>query len=263
MTLPLWVIIPAAGVGQRMQASCPKQYLSLAGHTILDRTIDIFISHPLVAGVLVGISAEDAYWSDSKWCDHDSVHCFVGGKERSDTVQEGLRYLFNLTGIKQQDVLVHDAARPLLTHAALERIIHHHSEQGALLAVPSKDTVKRQQCGSAIVETTLDRNIIWLAQTPQRFPARALLDALEKAQAQGIAVTDECSAMEFMGWHPDLVVGENSNIKITLPEDVLIAEALFTYLAKKNLIKKSLAKAKAKTSPANPRLSNLNSKYHS
>ncbi len=234
MTSALWVIIPAAGVGQRMQAHCPKQYLSLVGQTILDRTIDIFISHPMIAGVLVGVGEADEYWPDSKWYQHKLVHSFIGGKERSDTVQAGLKYLLNLTGLKQQEVLVHDAARPLLTHTALDRIIDHVSDQGALLAMPSKDTVKRQVSSSQVVETTLDRNTIWLAQTPQKFPLQALLDALDKAQSAGVVITDECSAMEFSGWHPDLVVGESSNIKITLPEDLLIAEALFSYLCHSN-----------------------------
>jgi 2-C-methyl-D-erythritol 4-phosphate cytidylyltransferase len=221
-------------VGQRMQANCPKQYLSLAGKTILDRSIAVFITHPRIAGVLVGVSENDPYWPDSAWHDHGCVHSFVGGKERSDTVQKGLRYLLGTIDGEEQEVLVHDAARPLLSQTALNRIINHHSAQGALLAMPAKDTIKLQMSDLPLVDATLDRNAIWLAQTPQKFPAHALLEALEKAQAQGISVTDECSAMEFIGWHPDLVVGESSNIKITLPEDLLIAEALFSYLSHSN-----------------------------
>ena len=129
-----------------------KQYLPLAGQTILDRTIDIFISHPLIAGVLVGVGENDAYWSDSKWQQHDLVHMFVGGKERCDTVQKGLRYLLDTVDVMQQDVLVHDAARPLLSQAALNRIIHHTSDQGALLAMPAKDTVKLQVLGQPLVD---------------------------------------------------------------------------------------------------------------
>ena len=235
MMNPLWVIIPAAGVGQRMQANCPKQYLSLAGQTILDRTIAIFMAHPLIAGVLVGVGENDEYWPDSQWYDNASIHRFTGGKERSETVQKGLRYLLNSFDVHQNEVLVHDAARPLLSQKALNRIINHSSEQGALLAMPAKDTVKLQVADQPVVDATLDRNAIWLAQTPQKFPAQALLDALECAQNEGVAVTDECSAMEFVGWHPDLVVGESSNIKITLPEDLLIAEALFSYLSDSDL----------------------------
>lgn len=239
MTSSLWVIVPAAGVGQRMQSHCPKQYLSLAGQTILDRTIDIFISHVSVAGVLVGVGEHDAYWPDSKWYQHDRVHRFTGGKERCDTVQKGLEYLLSGFGVTQQDVLVHDAARPLLSPTALKRIIDHRSDQGAILAMPVKETVKRQVAEQNAVDITLDRSTIWLAQTPQKFPAQALLTALQTAQMQGITVTDECSAMEFVGWHPDLVIGESSNIKITLPEDLLIAEALFSFLSSSGVLSPS------------------------
>lgn len=233
MTQTFWVIIPAAGIGQRMQANCPKQYLSLAGETILDRTIALFISHPLISGVLVGIGQEDAYWPHSKWCNHALVKTFVGGEERSDTVQKGLRYLLDMSDVNEhQPVLVHDAARPLLSQGALNRIMDHKSEHGAILAMPAKDTVKLQLAEQPLVDATLDRSAIWLAQTPQKFPLLALLDSLERAQLEGVSVTDECSAMEFIGWHPDLVIGESSNIKITLPEDLLIAEALFSYLSK-------------------------------
>ncbi|PYF78661.1 MULTISPECIES: 2-C-methyl-D-erythritol 4-phosphate cytidylyltransferase [Marinomonas] len=233
MTQTFWVIIPAAGVGQRMQANCPKQYLSLAGETILDRTIALFISHPLIAGVLVGVGQEDAYWPHSTWYNHALVKTFIGGEERSDTVQKGLRHLLSMPDINEhQAVLVHDAARPLLSQDALNRIMDHQSEHGAILAMPAKDTVKLQLAERPLVDATLDRSAIWLAQTPQKFPLSALLDALEKARLEGVSVTDECSAMEFIGWHPDLVIGESSNIKITLPEDLLIAEALFSYLSK-------------------------------
>lgn len=232
MTPSLWVIIPAAGVGQRMQCDCPKQYLQLDGETILDRTIDIFTSHPSVLGVLVGISAEDDYWAQSRWANHAAVHRFVGGKERSDTVQQGLEYLSALIDdMVSMPVLVHDAARPLLTRVALERILFHSSDQGAILAMPAKDTVKQQMSAHSSVKRTLDRTEIWLAQTPQKFPAQALFDALKKAQTDGITITDECSAMEYVGWQPDLVIGESSNIKVTLPEDLLIAEALWSYLS--------------------------------
>lgn len=235
MTQPLWVIIPAAGVGQRMLADCPKQYLSLAGESILDRTIAIFIDHPLIAGVAVGISEEDAYWSESKWYQDASVHTFSGGKERSDTVQKGLQWLLDMTGIKDQEVLVHDAARPLLSQKTLDKIINHHSPQGSLLAMPARDTVKLQQPEIKAVEKTLDRNLIWLAQTPQKFSLDLLLKALKQAKIANTMVTDECSAMESIGYYPDFLIGESSNIKVTLPEDLLIAEALFSYLFHSNL----------------------------
>ncbi|REG86864.1 2-C-methyl-D-erythritol 4-phosphate cytidylyltransferase [Marinomonas pollencensis] len=227
MTQALWVIIPAAGVGQRMNAGFPKQYLSLAGDTILDRTISIFIDHPMIAGIAVGLGAEDGYWPDSKWRNHKQVAVFVGGSTRSDTVRNGLQFLHEQQQIGCQSVLVHDAARPLLTATGLARIVENNHPQGAILAIPARDTVKCQT-DTGKVKGTLDRNHIWLAQTPQKFPADVLYEALKKADQQALAVTDECSAMELIGWHPDLVVGESSNIKVTLPEDLLIAEALIS-----------------------------------
>ncbi|MGO3344665.1 MAG: 2-C-methyl-D-erythritol 4-phosphate cytidylyltransferase [Marinomonas sp.] len=227
MTESLWVIIPAAGVGQRMQAGFPKQYLSLAGESILDRTISIFVSHPLIAGIVVGLGGDDAYWHESKWIDHPKVSTYIGGKERSETVQFGLVFLQEQHNIIRQSVLVHDAARPLLTQGSLARIIANTNEHGAILALPARDTVKRQTA-SGKVQNTLNRNDIWLAQTPQKFPASDLLEALKTAHQQAVEITDECSAMEFLGWHPELVIGESRNIKVTLPEDLLIAEALFS-----------------------------------
>ncbi|MCB5162026.1 2-C-methyl-D-erythritol 4-phosphate cytidylyltransferase [Marinomonas algarum] len=231
MRAALWVIIPAAGVGKRMQSTCPKQYLRLADNTILDTTIERFIQHPNIAGVLVGISQEDEYWCQSKWRQHASVHTFTGGKERCDTVQKGVSFLSQSCLIdKNPMVLVHDAARPLLSLAALNRIIEHESDQGALLAVPVKDTLKQQHQTSLKVEATLPRERIWLAQTPQKFPVAALLAAFEQAQREGVVVTDECSAMERMGWQPDLVLGDSRNIKVTVPEDLGIAEALLPHM---------------------------------
>ena len=235
MIEPLWVVIPAAGVGQRMQSDCPKQYLSLAGETILDRTIAVFMANPSIKGVMVGLGEEDGYWPDSKWFNHPSVHTYIGGQERCDTVQKGLQYLSTSTQNTAQLVLVHDAARPLLSQTALNRIIQHHSDHGSLLAMPARDTVKRQKTTSQSVEKTLDRRFIWLAQTPQKFDLNTLLSALLKAQEQSVEITDECSAMEYVGYHPDFLIGESSNIKITLPEDLLIAEALFSYLHQDDL----------------------------
>ncbi|MDB4837732.1 2-C-methyl-D-erythritol 4-phosphate cytidylyltransferase [Marinomonas sp.] len=231
MMAPLWVVIPAAGVGKRMLSACPKQYLNLVGQSVLDRTISIFLANPHIAGVVVGISQGDEYWPDSTYYSHHKVMVFEGGLERSDTVLNGLIYLQESNLDLEQDVLVHDAARPLLTQQALNRIIEHKSSQGALLAMPSRDTVKWQRSDVQEVEKTLDRNRIWLAQTPQKFSLGSLLVALEEANTKDIEITDECSAMEAAGFYPDLVVGESSNLKLTLPEDLLIAEALLSFLS--------------------------------
>ncbi len=229
MIQPLWVIIPAAGTGQRMKANSPKQYLHLDGQTILDRTIAIFLRHLMISGIAVGLRKEDVYWPASQWINHPQVFTYQGGTERSDTVLKGLEYLEQIQHITEQYVLVHDATRPLLSWRALERLVLNESAQGAILAIPVRDTIKQQKA-SGKIQATLDRNFIWLAQTPQKFPVVALLQALRTVQSKGIRITDECSAMEYFGWHPDLVMGENSNIKITFPEDLCIAEALIANL---------------------------------
>ncbi|GAB3488494.1 2-C-methyl-D-erythritol 4-phosphate cytidylyltransferase [Marinomonas epiphytica] len=226
MTNPLWVIIPAAGVGKRMQSHTPKQYLQLQNQTILDRTIGLFLRSESIAGVAVGLSDNDGYWPQSQWYQDARVKVFKGGAERSDTVLNGLMAL-EATLEEGASVLVHDAARPLLSQAALARIADYEGEQGALLAMPSRDTVK-QSSHQHKVMSTVDRNHIWLAQTPQKFPARALQQALLAGRQQNQAITDESSAMELMGWQPQLIEGESRNIKITLPEDILIAEALLS-----------------------------------
>jgi 2-C-methyl-D-erythritol 4-phosphate cytidylyltransferase len=219
-----WVIIPAAGAGKRMGGKVPKQYLLLNERSVLDITIGKFIDHPQIAGVVVGVSPDDEYWPHSEWETHPQVVRYDGGEERSDTVMNGLQVLMAL-GVPDEDfVLVHDAARPLVSAAALTRLMNHQGEQGALLAIPCKDTLKlaEQQRASG----TVDRSMIWQAQTPQKFPLLALYEALFDAAEQGIVITDESSAMELQDWQPDLIEGEASNLKITVPDDLVIAKAL-------------------------------------
>lgn len=221
-----WVIIPAAGVGQRMACIEPKQYLKLNNRTILDITISKFIAHPQVAGVAVGVSPDDAFWDASEWSSHPQVVRFDGGEQRSDTVLNGLQVLMAIGVPEAAQVLVHDAARPLVSQAALTRIMAHTGTQGALLALPCKDTLKLAEQQSATA--TVDRSVIWQAQTPQKFPLMALYEGILGALEEGIAITDESSAMELLGWQPDLIEGEPSNLKITVPDDLVIAQALLT-----------------------------------
>ncbi|SBS24565.1 2-C-methyl-D-erythritol 4-phosphate cytidylyltransferase [Marinomonas aquimarina] len=221
-----WVIIPAAGVGKRMASAQPKQYLMLDGKTILDSTIEKFIEHPQIAGIAVGVSPEDEYWQHSEWAGNTKVVRFDGGDERSETVLNGLQVLMAIGVADEDSVLVHDAARPLVSVEALTRIMAHTGDQGALLAIPCKDTLKlaEQQRSTA----TVDRSVIWQAQTPQKFPLMALYQGIASALEEGIAITDESSAMELIGWQPDLIEGEPSNLKITVPQDLVIAQALLS-----------------------------------
>ncbi|RDL42675.1 2-C-methyl-D-erythritol 4-phosphate cytidylyltransferase [Marinomonas piezotolerans] len=220
-----WVIIPAAGVGKRMQSAIPKQYLTLNQQTILDVTIARFLTHPSILGVAVGVSCDDEYWPLSEWATHPQVIRYDGGKQRADTVLNGLQVLQAVGIDGHTDVLVHDAARPLISHSAITRIVEHKGEFGALLAVPSKDTLKLAN-DSSCSQGTVDRSVIWQAQTPQKFPLGALLEGLSTAMEEGLEITDESSAMEQLGWQPTLVEGESTNFKITVPSDLLVAEAL-------------------------------------
>lgn len=227
-----WVIVPAAGSGKRMQISRPKQYLDLAGKYLLDRTLDQLFSHPQITDIALGLTENDYYWRESTWYKHPNVHVFNGGEERCETVKNGLQFLAQYHDVGDEFILVHDAARPLISHAEIDALIENENPIGALLAIPAKDTVKQSISVNehpARVLTTLDRQQIWLAQTPQKFIAHDLLTALHYAETKNIPITDESSALEVMGKHPDLVVGQPSNFKVTLPFDFIMANALMQY----------------------------------
>ncbi len=224
---PVWVVIPAAGVGSRMQADRPKQYLPLAGRTVIEHTIACFTGHPDVAGMVVAISAGDPYWASLP---HDPARIFTapGGRERADSVLNGLDYLIETLKVDAESwILVHDAARPCLQAGDIDRLLvvrEAVGDAGALLAVPVRDTMKRAQHDSPHVSHTEDRNGLWHALTPQMAKLGVLREALRYALNKGLPVTDEASALEYAGLHPLLVEGDARNIKITRPADLALAE---------------------------------------
>ncbi|MGE6529797.1 2-C-methyl-D-erythritol 4-phosphate cytidylyltransferase [Pseudomonas sp. NPDC077382] len=220
--LPLfWVVIPAAGIGSRMRADRPKQYLQLAGRTILEHTLDCFLGHPQLKGLVVCVARDDAWWPDLACSTELRVHCADGGSERADSVLGGLRKLSQLGASDNDWVLVHDAARPNLAVTDLNHLLGLLADDpvGGLLAVPARDTLKRANADGRVQET-VDRSVIWQAFTPQMFRLGALREALADALASGVAVTDEASALEWAGHHPRLVEGRADNLKITRPEDL-------------------------------------------
>lgn len=222
----VWVVIPAAGVGARMQADRPKQYLPLAGKTVIEHTLACFTGHPAVAGIVVAISAGDPYWPELPI--HDSqVFTAPGGKERADSVLNGLDYLLNeLQVTPETRVLVHDAARPCLSRHDLNQLLVAGMDEraGAILAVPVRDTMKRARAATPPhISHTEDRNGLWHALTPQMAQLGVLRAALADALRQGLPVTDEASALEHAGLHPLLVEGDGRNIKITRPADLALA----------------------------------------
>lgn len=215
------VIIPAAGIGSRMRADRPKQYLPLAGRALIEHTLDCFLDHPGLQKLVVCTAADDPWWPHLPCANHPLIQRAVGGAERADSVLNGLRVLLESGASAADWILVHDAARPNLARTDLDRLLAELADDtvGGLLAVPARDTLKRAGSDGRVQET-VDRSVIWQAYTPQMFRLGALRNALGDALAAGAQVTDESSAMEFAGFAPRLVEGRADNLKVTRPEDL-------------------------------------------
>lgn len=215
-----FALIPAAGVGARMAASGPKQYLKIGGKPMLRHAIDAFLFSELIAHTYVVVSPDDPI-IDSVVPSHGVTVLRCGGATRMKSVQNGLAALSPT--LRENDwVLVHDAARPGLDDALIEKLITQTGEHpvGGLLALPVVDTVKRSIAGEL---GTVSREGLWLAQTPQMFRYKLLRDALAAARDPN-QVTDDASAVEALGLSPKLVEGHPRNMKVTLPSDIRIAE---------------------------------------
>lgn len=228
MTIPVfWLVIPAAGIGSRMQAQCPKQYLTVAGKTILELTLSCFLEHSSVRGIVLALAEHDHWWPELQLSADVRIQTVIGGSERADSVLNALLALES-SGAQADDwVLVHDAARPLLEREDLDRLLTDLADDpvGGLLAVPARDTIKQVNAEGQIVKT-IDRSVIWHALTPQMFRLGLLQRTLADALQAGVAVTDESSAMEWAGFAPRVVEGRSTNIKITRPEDLLFLQTL-------------------------------------
>ncbi len=204
-----------------MAADRPKQYLSIAGKTILEHTVDRLLAHPEVERVVIAISAGDPYFPTLPLASDPRVVRVDGGAERADSVFAGLAAVDDA----QDWVLVHDAARPCLHQDDLQRLIEaaRQGAHGAILAAPVRDTMKRGN-GQQAIAGTVERANLWHALTPQMFRAGQLKQALEQALAEGATVTDEASALEHCGMSPMLVKGRADNLKVTQPEDLALAQ---------------------------------------
>ncbi|TRO18011.1 2-C-methyl-D-erythritol 4-phosphate cytidylyltransferase [Ectopseudomonas mendocina] len=221
MTTKFWLVIPAAGVGARMAADRPKQYLQIAGRCILEHTLHCFLDHPGLLGAVVCVALDDPFWPHLPVANDARIRRAPGGKERADSVLAGLEALVAEGANSEDWVLVHDAARPNLSREDLERLLDSLADDpvGGLLAVPARDTLKRAGSDGRVV-ATVDRSVIWQAYTPQMFRLGALREALAQALKEGVAVTDEASAMEWAGQSPRLIEGRADNLKVTRPEDL-------------------------------------------
>jgi len=228
MSPAFWAVVPAGGVGRRMAAEIPKQYLRLGGQTVLELSLGVLYGVERIAGVVVAIGADDVHWPNlaPRLVERFRRPLLVapGGGERATSVANALA---TLAGVATEDdwVLVHDAARPCLRAGDVARLIDTLADDpvGGLLGFPVRDTMKRADADDRVA-ATVDRSALWHSLTPQMFRLGALRAALAAAERAGHTVTDDASAMELAGQRPRLVEGHADNIKITRPEDLAVAE---------------------------------------
>lgn len=210
-------IVPAAGIGSRMAADRPKQYLALADSTVLEQTLMRLLNHTAIGTIIVATAAHDTWFQQLALAKHPRIKQVLGGAERADTVLNALAF------VTTEWVLVHDAARPCLQQADLDAVLNcGRQAQGAILASRVRDTMKRGD-GQGAITASVERNELWHALTPQCFATATLRQALSESLAAGVTITDEASAMEWAGYKPLLVEGHADNIKITRPEDLALA----------------------------------------
>lgn len=226
-----WVIVPAAGIGKRMHANRPKQYLFMSGKTVLEITLAQLLNHAQVKGVVVCVAEDDQYWPALMIASDPRVISVVGGDERCHSVLNGLHAI--MQKIAPTDwVMVHDVARPCLTHTELDSLFAaslNIMSDGFVLGVPVRDTMK-QTNHEGKIENSPDRSRLWHAFTPQMFRIGELAAAIRQCLENNELVTDEASAMERCGYAVQMIAGSANNIKITRPEDLPLAEFIFNHL---------------------------------
>ncbi|WP_417440596.1 2-C-methyl-D-erythritol 4-phosphate cytidylyltransferase [Idiomarina sp.] len=221
----LIAVIPAAGNGSRMQTNVPKQFLTVANRTLLEYSIEAVLNDARVEQVVVSVSDPNAeYLIELKKNLPAKVHFVKGGNSRAESVLAGVKVAVSQGATH---VLVHDAARPCLPKTALTAVINTGltDPQGAILAIPVRDSLKRavisvnDEAGVTHIESSVDREALWQAQTPQVFNAERLQQAIEHMGALNPQLTDEASAMQWCGFQPALIPGSIRNVKVTHPED--------------------------------------------
>ena len=219
-------IVPAAGRGLRMGGAVPKQFLAIGGLPLVVHSLRVLQAAASVDTIVLAVPQ-----SDIAYCQTEIVkeHGFskvtkvvAGGPERQDSVRLALTAVGNEADI----VLVHDAVRPFLTVQMVQDVVKAARSAGAaIVALPVRDTVKQVGAGH-VIERTVDRKPLWLAQTPQAFRKDCLQEAHRKAQAEGVMATDDAFLVEWMGHPVTVVEGSGENIKVTRPEDMVIGEAI-------------------------------------
>lgn len=219
----IYCVIPAAGVGKRMQANQPKQYLTISHKTVIEHTISRLQTVAFIRQIMIAIHPNDDYFADLKLTDQADIHKVYGGDERVNSVLAGLKAIAVNGATPDAWVLVHDAARPCVSAEDIEKLVTQCLAQntGGILATPVRDTMKR---GGDFITCTESRDNLWHALTPQFFPLGQLIKALEQALVAGVSITDEASAIETLQQPVLLVEGRSDNIKITRPEDLALAQ---------------------------------------
>lgn len=222
-----WVVIPASGVGSRMQSDVPKQYLPFNGSTVIETTLDNLLSHDDIVGAVVVLSDNDSYWNDLAYQNDKPVLIAKGADERFGSVMNGLSILTSVAKENDLWVMIHDAVRPCITHEDLDSLIKASEveAEGVFLAHPVADTLKTADTEGYCI-STVDRSMLWRAFTPQMFPYDLIVRALSHVIKNDISVTDDVSSVEALGLKPKIILGRSDNIKITYPQDILIAETI-------------------------------------
>ncbi len=218
-----WAVVPAAGVGKRMNVDIPKQYLEIRGQTLMEHTIQRLLDFPLLEKIVVVLDKDDSYYEDIRLLRNPRILLTQGGSERYDSVLNGLKVLSELAAGNDW-VMVHDVARPCLRRSDLDWLVQQVKDHpvGGLLGNPVSDTMKRTDVEGRVTET-VDRATLWHALTPQMFRIGQLHQALSKAIGDQLPVTDEASAIEYSGLQPVMVEGHPDNIKVTRGTDLALA----------------------------------------
>jgi 2-C-methyl-D-erythritol 4-phosphate cytidylyltransferase len=223
-----WVVVPAAGVGNRFGGDRPKQYQQLLGKPVIEHTLERLLELK-DAQIVVAVSPADTQWPQLSVFQSPRIQTTVGGDERADSVRLALE---SLQGKAEQNdwVLVHDVARPCVRVQDIKNLLAQlaNHKVGGVLATPVSDTLKRV-LNQPDIDSTEDRSQLWAAQTPQMFRYGLLLESLQAAVKQQRQPTDESAAIEQLGYKPCVVEGSRDNIKITRLEDMAIAEAIMKY----------------------------------
>ena len=223
----IWAIIPAAGSGSRFSKTELKQYQIVQEKTVLEHTV-ARINQLDLAGYVLAIGEQDNFATTLDFEKKEKLHFCLGGKERVNSVLNALTYLTEIASDNDW-VLVHDAARPCVDLKSLQSLIQLavSKNTNAILATPVRDTLKKSLTHSdTLIEKTVSRELLWQAQTPQMSRIGVLKNAIECALAANVVITDEASALEFIGEQVILVQGKADNIKITYPEDLTLARLI-------------------------------------